>query len=939
MISSDPLRLVVLLAIALVGCDDGDALPPELRAGDTIRLPVGPDRPARVTLWLEAGEHLVANVAQDGVDVALRLTDPSGRERLRVDWVGGREGSEPVCLGAELGGAWILTARARTGEPAGEVVVERPLAAPTDEDRVAAHEALSSARDARRRGDGASLREARDGYREARERFAALGDRWGEAQALDQLGRVYKTLGDRRRSLALRMEALAMREAAGDRFGVEISALGVGNLHDWFGDTEASLAFTRRALVAAQAIGDARGVATITTNLGMTWSDLGDYSRALAAYGEALATQEALGDEHGAAFSHRGLGDAYRRLGDAPRARAHITAALRLRERLGEERWAAGDHYALGLVHLELEGEYSAAIDELSTALKMRERLGYFSDREPQVRIAMARAYAELELHDEAKNQLAEARADSELLGFGGEAAELALGDVSLAAGEPAAAVDHYQRVLDGDDRFELLRNVLRAGAGLARARFALGDRDGAQVALEATLARIESVRASLDPTLLRGTWLGAWRDLHDLEVTLALTGPERDIGDAFVAHERGLARALLDEVDAGAEAHGITSVQRALAADQALVSLVLGDDRGWAFVVTPDDVEVVPLPPRDRIAGAARALVSALTARAEAPAGESSAERRARIARADDVLSDHAAQVAQLVWAPLAARLPERLVIVSDPLLEAVPFELLPGPDGEPALTRHQIGYAPSATTWLVLGERARDPAAEAVVVVADPVFGGADARLPPRAAPPPPAPFPRLRFSAVEAEAIRVQVPDAHLFTGLEAHRESLLSPAPEWSVLAGSRIVHFATHVVVDAVDPDRSALVLSLVDDAGAPIDQRIGLLTAGDVRGLELAAELVVLSGCASARGRAARGEGVMGLVSAFFEAGARRVIASRWQVHDRGTAALMSRLYAELAAGHQPGAALRRAALALRADPRWSAPYYWAAFGHVGGGG
>jgi CHAT domain-containing protein len=61
------------------------------------------------------------------------------------------------------------------------------------------------------------------------------------------------------------------------------------------------------------------------------------------------------------------------------------------------------------------------------------------------------------------------------------------------------------------------------------------------------------------------------------------------------------------------------------------------------------------------------------------------------------------------------------------------------------------------------------------------------------------------------------------------------------------------------------------------------------------------------------------------------------VVASHWQVHDRGTAELMAGFYAGLLRDRlEPAAALRQAQLAPRAEPRWSAPYYWASFGIQG---
>jgi CHAT domain-containing protein len=101
----------------------------------------------------------------------------------------------------------------------------------------------------------------------------------------------------------------------------------------------------------------------------------------------------------------------------------------------------------------------------------------------------------------------------------------------------------------------------------------------------------------------------------------------------------------------------------------------------------------------------------------------------------------------------------------------------------------------------------------------------------------------------------------------------------------------------------------------------------------DIYHLDLAADLVVLSGCETALGREIRGEGLVGLVRGFLYAGSRRVAASLWRIEDRATAELMARFYrAMLRGGEPPAAALRHAQLALLRQRRWRQPAFWAGF-------
>ncbi len=185
----------------------------------------------------------------------------------------------------------------------------------------------------------------------------------------------------------------------------------------------------------------------------------------------------------------------------------------------------------------------------------------------------------------------------------------------------------------------------------------------------------------------------------------------------------------------------------------------------------------------------------------------------------------------------------------------------------------------------------------------------------------------FDRLRSTRREAEDI---IALTRVGTGLkaldfEANRATVMSER-----LTQYRVVHFATHGLLNNQHPELSGLVLSLVDERGQPQD---GFLRAHEVYNLKLGADLVVLSGCQTALGKEAKGEGLLGLTRGFMYAGSPRVVASLWQVPDRATAELMRRFYrGMLVEGLPPSAALRMAQLALMKDKRWNAPYYWAAF-------
>jgi CHAT domain-containing protein len=185
----------------------------------------------------------------------------------------------------------------------------------------------------------------------------------------------------------------------------------------------------------------------------------------------------------------------------------------------------------------------------------------------------------------------------------------------------------------------------------------------------------------------------------------------------------------------------------------------------------------------------------------------------------------------------------------------------------------------------------------------------------------------FPRLRFSRQEADQIMRFASRSQSLEALDfaANRAAAVSPQ-----LQQFRIVHFATHGLINNRHAELSGIVLSLVNEQG---EAQNGFVRLYDVYNMNLKAELVVLSACQTALGKDIKGEGLVGLTRAFMYAGATRIVASLWKTDDRSTAILMTRFYeAMLGNNLSPAAALRSAQVSMWKDKRWRQPRYWAAF-------
>ena len=285
-----------------------------------------------------------------------------------------------------------------------------------------------------------------------------------------------------------------------------------------------------------------------------------------------------------------------------------------------------------------------------------------------------------------------------------------------------------------------------------------------------------------------------------------------------------------------------------------------------------------------------------------------------------------------------------DKLAIAPDGDLGMLSFASLPmngcaAKPGPPLITDHQVVMIPSLSTWLGPSQPPRTFARE-VAVFADPVFDAGDDRV--SSDHPSPRPthisasidnkrqgpaLPRLIGTAEEASGIETAVgaENVSLFLGFNASVDTLLSPA-----MRDYRILHLATHGVLDTSAPGLSGLVLSLVAPDGRPMP---GYLKTQDIAALRLSPDLVVLSSCDSGAGDRVGGEGVTGLAHAFLEAGASQVVSTLWSVDDSTTRHLMVDFYREMYRnGADPAEALRRAQVNMIARPHRSAPYYWAAF-------
>ena len=832
-------------------------------------------------------------------------------------------------------------------------------------------------------------RRAIDNYERAVPLWRAAGDLAGEGRTLHNLGSAYWIIGDYDRALDYQQQALAVREQAGDRVGAGETLITIGLSHRARGGVQTALDYYQRALALKRETGDRRGEARVLHNAGVAYSVLGEFPRALQYLRDSLALHREMGDRQGEAGALLGAATATRLQGDLAGATALLDQVLGLRRQLDDRRGQASALAEIGLTH-EARGDSRRALELYASALPIAREIG---DRRGEAFVLdnMGVVYTALGDMDRAREcfdqALALQRAIADRQGQIDSLSGLALvsrnsGELARAQAEARAAIELVDSVRAGvavpslrasyaglnEDVHKSYVDILmrlhrrEPAAGHAVAALLVNEQLRARAFREMLLETRADLRQGADPALvdrerrLRSEINAAERGrLQLVEGKLdatRLAAAERELEALLSAYQQVEAE-LRTRQQSGlvaATTPQLADIQRSLDEGTVLLEYALGKDRSYAWVITPTSVESIELPERDAIEKSARRAYEMLVA-----TRQTEARLQARQSAAD---------LSRLILVPVVKHLAgKRVLIVADGALEYIPFGALPLPNASltvsasspPMIVGHEVVSLSSASVLPLLRneQAARPRAPKTLAIFADPVLDRRDSRVEgavrsavstgstnnpsadrqepiddvSRSARDTGASFERLQYSRVEADTIAAMTPAADTLKALDFRASRDIAVSRE---LEQYRIVHFATHGLINSQRPELSGVVLSLVDEQGRAQD---GFLRLHDIYNLKLAADLVVLSACQTALGREIKGEGLVGLTRGFMHAGSPRVVASLWEVRDRATAELMKRFYRGiLIQGLRPAAALRAAQVSMWKEPQWSAPFYWAGF-------
>jgi CHAT domain-containing protein/Tfp pilus assembly protein PilF len=698
------------------------------------------------------------------------------------------------------------------------------------------------------------------------------------ARTLNNLGRVLTDLGRLEEADSKFREALAINEMRNDAEAqaVNHSNLGiVAHLGGRYAQTIEELdAVVRLAEAHSEAPWSAVQTSIARLNYGVVLEKLGAHREALQLYEDLLAQADRLTPSQRATLEvNRGV--LYRNLGDPQTALRAFDAASKTFENLGDLAGSSNAWLNRGLaLHLNL-GQLTAAEHAYRRALR-----------------------------------------DAQTSGSHGEELQdlVYLGRLLLEQGRLQEAQIFFERCLTAAKAGGSSEGQWSALEGLGRLAATRGDLPAASQFLTRAIEVIEGVRADLSPGVRRTGYFGDKQSVYAAAISVLVAQevvePTKHYGErALALVQQAKGRELLDALGGGeAPSWNLTALQKSLG-DRDLLEYFIGQDQLFAWTVNSHGVKTFSL-------GNAKALLSRVTEVHRAlAAGENPMEahlldlKRYLLEATDISPSDH-----------------RPLLIAPHGRLDYLPFEILPW--GQSALIeRRTITYLPSSSALLLHPSRTSSPSLT-FLGFGNPQMAGPSSHFAH------PAELVIQRFdlgplpgAAQELETAARQLEGHHrLRLGKEATEDNFLL-----DVAAGSRVLHLATHSVIDDRPGRSTGIVLS-------PTASQDGLLTPEEIVRIPLSADLTVLAACRTALGTENDGRALNTLTGAFLAAGSRAVVASLWDVGDAATQALMEQFYFQLGHGRPPAEALRAAKRRLLATEGWEQPALWSGFILVGDG-
>jgi len=547
-------------AVSGVQLSQGEAV--VLTAGKQLEREIKGGETQEFVVSLKQRDFLRVDVEQKGIDIAVTLLAPDGKNLLTIDSPNDQYGPELVVWEAAVSGDHRLQVRApNTKAPTGgyEIkVLALGTASPADLNLIMAARAFETGQTLRSQRTAPSRIAAIMNYEQALTFFLAAGNLYWQALTLNTIGSTYAQSSEFPKALNAFGRALPLFQAAGDKRREAGTLNFIGGVRDVLGDQTQALDYYRRALKIYEQVEDRSTKASILNNIGKIHTEMGQWQTALEYYNQALPILRVIADQRREAIALYNLGLLYYLLGNLDSSLSYAEHSLQLRRTVGDKEGEANTLGIIGMVYVA-RGESQAALDYYERALPLRRAVGN-PRGEAAMLDFMGVAYATLnqpqkalEYHQEALQlgrRVGDRRYEALTL--------LNLGHVYSLLAEPAKSLESYNQALAILRTVEDGNSAARALVGIAVANSKQGNVLVARESIEEALSLIEAVRAGASDQQLRASYFASQQDAYKLYIDLLmqqnrLKPTEGHDALALQASERARARSLVELLN---EAH-----------------------------------------------------------------------------------------------------------------------------------------------------------------------------------------------------------------------------------------------------------------------------------------------------------------------------------------------------------------------------------------------
>ncbi len=757
--------------------------------------------------------------------------------------------------------------------------------------------------------------------------------------AFSKIGGLYYYMGDYRNALTYFHKSLSIASKIGETRREGMAINNIGAAYAILGNYRMALRYFKHSLELLRQGGAVISEIRAIMNIGLIYKDLYEEKNALNYLYQALHLAEKSGHTIEKASILTGIGETFFQLERPDSARDHFEKALQIALKVDNKAQVAYISSHIGNVLYDSE-KYEQALTYFKKALKLGQSIN-----DAQIiwesETGAGVCYKQLEFDDKAEKHLSHAVAmfdsirrslDFESLGQGflSDKYETYPALIGLYANNQnyAAAQDIIEKY-----KATTILKMITEGQPLVHTLLP----DSVNIQIRKMNARLQSYHDQLSKEMAKpkpdkDKILQLDQSITDVQLKRA------ELKNWMKAHFAPFYQVT------SAKSPGLNYLQDSIITeDQLMIEYIIGRDNIGALAITKDSIDYREFHvSREQLSQ----MLSGISPIFEKEHTERPLSNTSVInAELANFSIPPAFHLYQTILRPFSELLKEKsqLIVISDDLLLYFPFETLVVDTSNVRnrydfknavflIESHTVSYAPSASVldpelyktgeapWTLLAMGNPDFSVyngkrDALKMQARPAY---DAGMMPNE-------LRQLSNAEKEVQAIVRELDDSEtdIYTGTTATEARFKTAASNY------KIIHLATHFLVNDEDPLYSRIVLAKSEDS-----EQDGVLQPYELFTQSLKADLAVLSACNTALGKLRKGEGLIGISRAFQFAGVPSLVVSLWNVDDRAAYEVITGFYKYLKQGKDKNIALRLAKLDFlkSTDSEHHDPFYWAPF-------